>query len=68
MDYECIDKTEFWIVEENPPGELQYDDLENMFEEELPKTGEESSSQPSTGLVKTICLSFFLWVIFIYSD
>ncbi|XP_052626826.1 uncharacterized protein LOC111876822 [Lactuca sativa] len=34
IDYECIDKTEFWVVEEESNGELDYNDLENMLDEQ----------------------------------
>ncbi|KAL4568318.1 hypothetical protein LXL04_023927 [Taraxacum kok-saghyz] len=34
IDYECIDKTDFWVVEEEPEGELDYNDIENMFDEQ----------------------------------
>ncbi|KAI3665539.1 hypothetical protein L6452_44166 [Arctium lappa] len=34
IDYESIDKTDFWVVEEEPEGELDYNDLENMLDEE----------------------------------
>ena len=34
IDYECIDKTDFWVVEEEPEGELDYNELENMVDEE----------------------------------
>ncbi|XP_023751607.2 uncharacterized protein LOC111899961 [Lactuca sativa] len=34
IDYECIDKTEFWVVEEELNGELDYNDLENMLDEQ----------------------------------
>ncbi|KAI3685275.1 hypothetical protein L6452_34516 [Arctium lappa] len=34
IDYESIDKTDFWMVEEEPEGELDYNDLENMLDEE----------------------------------
>ncbi|KAL3523232.1 hypothetical protein ACH5RR_016066 [Cinchona calisaya] len=33
IDYESIDKTEFWVVEEEPNGELDYDELEAKLEE-----------------------------------
>ncbi|KAL4592745.1 hypothetical protein LXL04_005749 [Taraxacum kok-saghyz] len=34
IDYECIDKTDFWVVEEEPEGELDYNDIENMLDEQ----------------------------------
>ncbi|XP_023742913.2 uncharacterized protein LOC111891057 [Lactuca sativa] len=34
VDYENIDKTGFWVVEEEREGELNYDDLENMLDEQ----------------------------------
>ncbi|KAL3518575.1 hypothetical protein ACH5RR_021164 [Cinchona calisaya] len=33
IDYESIDKKEFWVVEEEPNGELDYDELEAKLEE-----------------------------------
>ncbi|KAJ9568146.1 hypothetical protein OSB04_004112 [Centaurea solstitialis] len=44
IDYECIDKTEFWVVEEEPEGELDYNDLENTIDDQehepVPQTQE----------------------------
>ncbi|KAL4561520.1 hypothetical protein LXL04_033687 [Taraxacum kok-saghyz] len=34
IDYECIDKTDFWVVEEEPEGEFDYNDIENMLDEQ----------------------------------
>ncbi|KAI3700862.1 hypothetical protein L2E82_45503 [Cichorium intybus] len=34
IDYECIDKTDFWVVEEEPEKELDYNDIENMLDEQ----------------------------------
>ncbi|KAI3739338.1 hypothetical protein L2E82_29741 [Cichorium intybus] len=34
IDYECIDNTDFWVVEEEPEGELGYNDLENMLDDQ----------------------------------
>ncbi|GKB15067.1 zinc finger, CCHC-type containing protein [Tanacetum coccineum] len=36
VDYECIDETDFWVVEEEAQGELDYDQLENMLKQEPP--------------------------------
>ncbi|GKA45057.1 hypothetical protein Tco_0737853 [Tanacetum coccineum] len=36
VDYECIDETDFWVVEEEAQRELDYDQLENMFKQEPP--------------------------------
>uniref|UniRef100_A0A0D2ZZ75 HAT C-terminal dimerisation domain-containing protein n=3 Tax=Brassica TaxID=3705 RepID=A0A0D2ZZ75_BRAOL len=41
VDYESIDKTEFWIVEEEGEGELDFSELEDKLLEEYPKDGEE---------------------------
>ncbi|KAL3529656.1 hypothetical protein ACH5RR_008978, partial [Cinchona calisaya] len=35
VDYESIDKIEFWVVEDEPTGELDYEELEAEFEELL---------------------------------
>ncbi|XP_023743437.1 uncharacterized protein LOC111891608 [Lactuca sativa] len=40
IDYESIDKTEFWVVDEIPEGELSYTELENMVEDEPPNYNE----------------------------
>ncbi|XP_039145602.1 uncharacterized protein LOC120282824 [Dioscorea cayenensis subsp. rotundata] len=48
IDYECIDKTEFWVVEEEPEGELDYDELESMVEEQ-PRMDEESTNLSKGG-------------------
>ncbi|XP_047943142.1 uncharacterized protein LOC125189978 [Salvia hispanica] len=37
IDYECIDKVEFWVTDENPNEELVYEELEEILEEEQPK-------------------------------
>ncbi|XP_052622528.1 uncharacterized protein LOC111921122 [Lactuca sativa] len=42
VDYENIDKTEFWVVEEEREGELNYDDLENMLDEQEHEPASES--------------------------
>lgn len=34
LDYENFDKTEFWVVDEEAKGELDYDELEKMLDEE----------------------------------
>ncbi|KAM0947795.1 putative HAT dimerization domain, ribonuclease H-like superfamily [Dioscorea sansibarensis] len=43
VDCESIDKTEFWVVEEEQEGELDYDELENRLEEQ-PRVGEQSTN------------------------
>ncbi|XP_039128907.1 uncharacterized protein LOC120265048 [Dioscorea cayenensis subsp. rotundata] len=48
IDYECIDKTEFWVVEKEPEGELDYDELESMLEEQ-PRVDEESTNLSKGG-------------------
>ncbi|KAL3506661.1 hypothetical protein ACH5RR_032043 [Cinchona calisaya] len=50
VDYELIDKTEFWVVEEELVGELDYEELEVELEE-LPVDDdvECSNSQPVEG-------------------
>lgn len=45
VDYESIDKTEFWVVDEEAEGELNIDELENMLEED-PPNNEPSTYQP----------------------
>ncbi|XP_035833408.1 uncharacterized protein LOC118482061 isoform X2 [Helianthus annuus] len=45
VDYESIDKTGFWVMDEEPGGELDYDELENMIDEEPPHNFEPSTSQ-----------------------
>ena len=34
IDYECIVKTEFWIIDENKQGELDFEELDNLLYEE----------------------------------
>ena len=34
IDYECIDETEFWIIDENVSGELGFEELDNILYEE----------------------------------
>ena len=43
MDCESIDKTEFWVVEEEQERELDYDELESMLEEQS-RVGEQSTN------------------------
>ncbi|XP_027170200.1 uncharacterized protein LOC113770047 [Coffea eugenioides] len=45
VDYKTNNKVEFWIVDEKQEGELDYDELEEMIEEEFSKTSEDGSSQ-----------------------
>ncbi|XP_010436496.1 PREDICTED: uncharacterized protein LOC104720259 [Camelina sativa] len=47
VDYESIDKTEFWIIEEEEAGELELDELENALAEEYPKDHEEMNPENS---------------------
>ncbi|XP_010480937.1 PREDICTED: uncharacterized protein LOC104759744 [Camelina sativa] len=47
VDYESIDKTEFWIVEEEGAGEFEYDELENALAEEYPKDHEDTNLEKS---------------------
>ncbi|KAG6501995.1 hypothetical protein ZIOFF_041882 [Zingiber officinale] len=44
VNYESIDKTDFWVVEEMPIGELDYDELEEELEE-LPITMENDEDE-----------------------
>nr|XP_043633301.1 uncharacterized protein LOC122604472 [Erigeron canadensis] len=44
LDYENIDKTDIWVVNEEAEGELDYDELESMLDEEPPKTSVPSTS------------------------
>ncbi|KAI3792267.1 hypothetical protein L2E82_06142 [Cichorium intybus] len=43
VDYESIDNIDFWVVDEIPEGELNYNDLENMIEEEPPNYNESTT-------------------------
>ncbi|KAK4394351.1 hypothetical protein Sango_1905900 [Sesamum angolense] len=54
VDYESIDKAKFWIIEETPEGELNYDELEEMLEEEVPRNDKESSFDPLTDEINDI--------------
>ena len=51
VDYESIDKTEFWVVEEEEAGELEYDELENALAEEYPKDLEDTNPETSNGIL-----------------
>nr|GEW12786.1 hypothetical protein [Tanacetum cinerariifolium] len=47
IDYECIDDTDFWVVEEEPQGKLGYDQLKSMLgdqDEEPPSQTQENLS------------------------
>ncbi|XP_041997203.1 uncharacterized protein LOC121747262 [Salvia splendens] len=37
IDCECVDKVEFWVIDENPEEELDYEELEEMLDEEQAK-------------------------------
>ncbi|XP_042031896.1 uncharacterized protein LOC121778593 [Salvia splendens] len=41
IDYECIDKVEFWVIDENANEELDYEELEEMLDEEQAKGDED---------------------------
>ncbi|XP_013614068.1 PREDICTED: uncharacterized protein LOC106320246 [Brassica oleracea var. oleracea] len=45
VDYESIHKTEFWIVEEEEPDELDYNELENALADEYPKDDEDTNQE-----------------------
>ncbi|XP_021979322.2 uncharacterized protein LOC110875431 [Helianthus annuus] len=49
VDYQGIDKNEFWVVEDEKEAELNYDDLENMLDEEELLIDLDSQTQPSEG-------------------
>ena len=34
IDYTCIDEIEFWIIDEDEPGELDLEEMENLLYEE----------------------------------
>ena len=56
IDYESIEKTEFWIMTREGERELDYDEPESMMEEEYPKDNGEQHVQ---GLFfKFILISF----------
>ena len=33
INYACIDETEFWIIDEDEPGELDLEKMENLLYE-----------------------------------
>ena len=39
IDYASIDETDFWIVDENEPVELDVEELENLLYEEGKQSG-----------------------------
>ncbi|KAI3829864.1 hypothetical protein L1987_03994 [Smallanthus sonchifolius] len=45
IDYESIADNDFWVVDDEPEGELEYDELENMLEEEPRNNSEPFSSK-----------------------
>ena len=47
MDYEPIDKAKFWLVEEKPKRERDYNELENLLAEQ--PRGSEHSTKLSKG-------------------
>lgn len=53
IDYESIDKVDFWIVEEEPSGELDADELDELIEENFASI---DNILPSNGIV--LCSSF----------
>ncbi|CAI0392845.1 unnamed protein product [Linum tenue] len=45
IDYEQLDNIDFWIVEEDPPADIDYEELEKtLYEEEEEEQGSSSSS------------------------
>ena len=34
IDYACIDETDFWVVDDDQPTELDVEELENLLYEE----------------------------------
>ncbi|KAL4577227.1 hypothetical protein LXL04_013332 [Taraxacum kok-saghyz] len=48
IDYENIDKTDFWVIQEEPEGDLDYNELENMLQEQ---EHEPASQSQETGSV-----------------
>ena len=51
IDYACIDETEFWIIDEDEPRELDLEEVENLLYEEgsLPIKVEGSNSATQIG-------------------
>ena len=51
IDYACIDETEFWIIDEDEPGELDLEEVKNLLYEEgsLPIEVEGSHSYTQIG-------------------
>ena len=48
IDYTCIDEIEFWIIDEDEPGELDLEEMENLlYEEGFLSIEVECSSLPS---------------------
>ena len=48
IDYACIDETKFWIINEDEPGELDLEEMENLLYEEGSLPIEVESSSPAT--------------------
>ena len=51
IDNACIDETEFWIIDENESGELDFEEMENLLYEKgsLPREVKGSSSATQIG-------------------
>ncbi|KAL4560709.1 hypothetical protein LXL04_032862 [Taraxacum kok-saghyz] len=48
INYENIDKTDFWVIQEEPEGDIDYNELENMLQEQ---EHEPASQSQETGSV-----------------
>lgn len=63
-----IVETEFWIVEEEEPGELDYNELENALAEEYPKDDEDKPRKSQRYFIILIELLIFIFMVYKLSN
>ena len=65
IDYECIDDNDFWVVEEEAQGELDYDQLESMLEQEPPSQTQNCALVDEDDVTppKSLCQRKTFWVL-----
>ena len=63
IDYTCIDETEFWIIDEDEPGELDLEEMKNLLYEEGSLPIEVEGSSSST-LILNCCYFTFKMIFY----
>ncbi|KAL4555156.1 hypothetical protein LXL04_037767 [Taraxacum kok-saghyz] len=53
IDYENIDKTDFWVIQEEPEGDLDYNELEDMLQEHEPASQSQETGSVNVDEVDT---------------